>query len=116
MGRASRPKPERLAMKLVQIRTALNLSQNGMIRKMGLIDELLREEVSLFEHGVRVPPLPVLLEYARVANVYVDALIDDNADLPEPLPPRVKSDGVKKRRAAKATSNVLSRAASKRKK
>lgn len=97
MGRASRPKPVRLAGKLLQIRTALGLSQNGMIRQMGLVDELLREEISLFEHGVRVPPLPVLLGYARAANVYVDALIDDEMDLPEGLPARVKSEGTKKK-------------------
>lgn len=97
MGRASRPKPARLAGKLLQIRTALGLSQNGMIKRMGLTEELLREEVSLFEHGIRVPPLPVLLEYARAANVYVETLIDDKLDLPETLPPRVKSEGVKRK-------------------
>lgn len=97
MGRASRPKPSRLAEKVLQIRTDLGLSQNGMIRRMGLTDELLREEISLFEHGVRVPPLPVLLEYARAANVYVDALIDDEVDLPKKLPARAKSEGVRKK-------------------
>jgi len=40
MGRSSRPKPTRLAEKLVLIRTALGLSQNGIIRRMGLADEL----------------------------------------------------------------------------
>lgn len=94
MGRSSRPKPTRLAEKLLQIRTALELSQNGMIRQMGLTDALLREEISLFEHGVRVPPLPVMLEYARAANVYVDALIDDAVDLPERIPAKSKSEGV----------------------
>src|SRR5918992_2473123 len=101
MGRASRPKPSRLAEKVLQIRTDLGLSQNGMIRRMGLTDELLREEISLFEHGVRVPPLPVLLEYARAANVYVDALIDDTVDLPVGLPADSKTEGVRIRRAVK---------------
>jgi transcriptional regulator with XRE-family HTH domain len=95
MGRASRPKPLRLADKLLQIRTSLGLSQNGMIRKMGLVNDLVREEISLFEHGVRVPPLPVLLEYARAANVYVDALIDDKVDLPQELPSETKHEGIK---------------------
>jgi transcriptional regulator with XRE-family HTH domain len=105
MGRASQPKPARLAEKLLQIRSALELSQNGMIRRMGLTDELLREEISLFEHGVRVPPLPVLLEYARAANIYVEALIDDVVDLPEELPSNRKSEGIKRassKRIAKA--------------
>jgi transcriptional regulator with XRE-family HTH domain len=105
MGRASRPKPTRLSEKLLQIRAALGLSQNGLIRQMGLTDEVLREEISLFEHGIRVPPLPVLLEYARAANVYVDALIDDEVDLPAKLPARSKSEGVKgKKTARKAKS------------
>ena len=102
MGRSSRPKPVRLAEKLLRIRSALGLSQNGIIRHMGLTDELLREEISLFEHGIRVPPLPVLLEYARAANVYVDALIDDNVDLPQDLPTRTKSEGIKLKGTSKA--------------
>lgn len=110
MGRSSRPKPSRLAEKLLQIRTALGLSQNGMIRKMGLTDELLREEISLFEHGVRVPPLPVLLEYARAAHVYVDALIDDAVDLPEHLPAMSKTEGVKRTAVKKPPGAVSKRA------
>jgi transcriptional regulator with XRE-family HTH domain len=113
MGRASRPKPTRLAEKLVLIRAALGLSQNGMIRQMGLTDELLREEISLFEHGVRVPPLPVLLQYARAANVYVDALIDDAVDLPKDLPAGSKTEGVK---TAKTVSQGGRKSASKAKK
>lgn len=96
MGKASRPKPLRLAEKLLQIRTSLELSQNGMILRMGLGNSVVREEISQFEHGVREPPLPVLLEYARAANVYVDALLDDAADLPTELPARLKSEGVKR--------------------
>ena len=113
MGRASRPKPGRLAEKVLQIRTDLGLSQNGMIRRMGLTDELLREEISLFEHGVRVPPLPVLLEYARAANVYVDALIDDEVDLPEKLPARAKSEGVIKKLTDGTASDASLKASSK---
>lgn len=111
MGRASRPKPTRLAEKLVLIRAALRLSQNGLIRQMGLTDELLREEISLFEHGVRVPPLPVLLQYARAANVYVDALIDDYVDLPEDLPSKSKTEGVKTRPVTKTSSRADSKSA-----
>jgi hypothetical protein len=53
---------------------------------MGLADEMVREEVSLFERGVRVPPLPVLLQYARVAGICSDVLLDDSLDLPNKLP------------------------------
>lgn len=81
-----------------------------MIRQMGMTDELLREEISLFEHGVRVPPLPVLLEYARAANVYVDALIDDAVDLPEGLPAKSKTEGVKRTTVRKPPGAVSRRA------
>lgn len=96
MGRASRPKPARLTKKLVEIRKKLNLSQNGMVRQMGLAGELTREEISTFERGIRVPPLPVLLEYARAAGVYVDALIDDDVELPKKLPSTPKHEGIKR--------------------
>lgn len=96
MGKAPRPKPHHLAEKLVVIRTALGLSQNGMLRRLGLADEFGRNYISAFELGIREPPLPVLLEYARAANVFVEVLIDDGLDLPETLPCRKKSLGKKR--------------------
>jgi hypothetical protein len=65
---------------------------------MRLEDDLLREEISDFERGKRVPSLPVLLAYGRTAKVYVDALIDDDVDLPARLPSTSKSAGVKRKR------------------
>lgn len=94
MGRASRPKPKRLAEKLLQIRTALGLSQNQLIRRLGFVDEITQDYISAYERAVREPPLPVLLEYARAANAFVDVLIDDSLDLPEKLPSVSKSEGV----------------------
>lgn len=35
MGRGTRHKPRRLPEKLLQIRTALGLSQNGIVRRLG---------------------------------------------------------------------------------
>jgi transcriptional regulator with XRE-family HTH domain len=98
MGRATRPRPERLPEKLLLIRTALGLSQNGMIRRLGLVDDLTQDYISAYERGVREPPLPALLKYAQAAGVYVDTLIDDEVDLPEKLPCQPKHEGV--RRAA----------------
>jgi transcriptional regulator with XRE-family HTH domain len=94
MGRATRPKPKRLAEKLLQIRNSLGLSQNQLIRSLGLEGEITQDYVSAYERSVREPPLTVLLEYGRVANVYVDVLISDSLDLPERLPSRKKSEGV----------------------
>jgi transcriptional regulator with XRE-family HTH domain len=85
MGRGARQKPDRLAEKLLQIRIALGLSQNEMISRLGLTDELLREEISAFELGKRQPPLRVLLEYARSVGISTDVLIDDEMNLPEKL-------------------------------
>ena len=102
MGRQPIPRPEHLAKKLKQIREGLGLSQNELIQKMGLSDFLLREEISDFERGRRVPSLPVLLEYAHVAGVYMDALVDDQLDLPHRLPCSPKHEGVRKRASRKA--------------
>jgi transcriptional regulator with XRE-family HTH domain len=86
MGRASRQKPERLGEKLLRIRTSLGLSQDGMLRRLGLADEYGRHYVSGFERGEREPPLPVLLRYSEIARVWINALVDDSVDLPEKLP------------------------------
>jgi transcriptional regulator with XRE-family HTH domain len=97
MGSAARRKPERLAEKLLAIRASLGLSQNGIIRRIGFDDALSQAEVSMFERGIRVPPLPVILEYARAANVYVEVLIDDALDLPAKIPSRQKHEGTRRR-------------------
>src|SRR5215217_3955806 len=94
MAKASRKKPERLAEKLLEIRQKLGLSQNGLIRSLGLAEELEQDYISKFERGVLVPPLHVLLAYAEAANVWVEALIKDSVDLPEALPSPKKHEGV----------------------
>lgn len=92
MGKAARQRPARLAEKLVAMRTALGLSQNGMVRRLGLEGELLREDISRFERGVGgEPPLGILLRYARAISTtgrgeFLEVLIDDEMDLPERLP------------------------------
>lgn len=101
MGRASRPRPLRLAEKLLQVRAALGLSQNGMIRRLGFVEEITQDYISAYERGIREPPLPVLLQYARAANVLVEVLIDDELELPEELPPSVRSEGIKMNSASK---------------
>jgi transcriptional regulator with XRE-family HTH domain len=98
MGRAARQKPRRLAEKLVEIRRKLDLSQNELISRMGLNDEITREEISSFERGIRVPPLPVLLCYSRAAAVYMDVLVDDELDLPETIPSSFKHEGIPRAR------------------
>lgn len=86
MGKRTRQRPKRLPKKLLQIRRKLALSQNEMVRKLGLADEIARDYISKYERGTLEPTLIVLLEYARVAGICVDALIDDKLDLPAKLP------------------------------
>ncbi len=90
MGSRPRPKPERLAEKLLQIRLALDLSQDGMLARLELGESHFRSAVSGYELGTREPPLPVLLKYARLAGVCLDVLVDDELDLPEKLPAKAK--------------------------
>jgi transcriptional regulator with XRE-family HTH domain len=106
MGQASRTAPQRLAEKLVQIRLALELSQNELIRRMDLEAELTQARVSAFERSVREPPLLVLLSYARVAGVYVDVLIDDELELPARLPARPTSEGTRRKNASRSKSKA----------
>ena len=98
MGSAARRKPRRLAEKLLEIRVGLGLSQNRLIRQMGFSDNLTQAQVSMFERGIRQPSLPILAAYAKAANVYIEALITDEVDLPRRLPAESKSEGSKRRR------------------
>ena len=83
-----RPRPVRLAEKLLQIRTALGLSQNELIARLGL--ELTQNRISGYELGRNEPTLDVLLRYARVAGVCLERLVDDELDLPDVLPAKTK--------------------------
>jgi transcriptional regulator with XRE-family HTH domain len=110
MGKAARERPARLAEKLVAIRKALNLSQNEMVRRLGLDGRLIREDISRFERGVGgEPPLDVLLRYARAISTtgrgeFLEAIIDDELDLPSKLPsePRILVAKRKKRTTIKS--------------
>ena len=98
MGKRARMRPNRLAEKLLQIREALGLSQSEMLWRLGYEAEMVAARISEFELGKNEPPLPVLLAYARAANVIADVLIDDELDLPAKLPSAKKHEGVKRRR------------------
>jgi transcriptional regulator with XRE-family HTH domain len=81
---------ERLAEKLRAIREALGLSQNELIRHLGLEDLIYQSNVSGYETGEREPPLPILLKYAHAAGVCLDVLANDELDLPAKLPSKPK--------------------------
>jgi transcriptional regulator with XRE-family HTH domain len=58
-----------------------------MIERLGpAAKALYPASISQYESGKREPPLRVLLQYARAGGVPVDMLVDDEQNLPQPLP------------------------------
>ena len=83
-NKSSRGIPLRLAEKLKQVRTSLGLSQKEISSRLEFQDariHITRSSISRYELGKREPPLLVLYAYARLANVSMNALIDDALDL-----------------------------------
>jgi len=52
--------------------------------------KIVASQISEFETGKREPSLIVVLQYARLANVCADILIDDKLDLPDKIPAKPK--------------------------
>lgn len=92
-----RPKPARLAEKLLQIRNALGLSQTEMLKRLGVEDLIEYHSISKYELGKREPLLTILLQYARLAGVHMEALVDDELDLPERLPASTDHEEIKRK-------------------
>ena len=97
MGSARRPRPARLPEKLLAIRNQLKggLSQNELIRELGLEKEIEQERISKYERGVLDPPWFVLCAYADLANIWLEVLVKDDVDLPSKLPSKEKSEGTR---------------------
>jgi transcriptional regulator with XRE-family HTH domain len=74
-----RRQPKKLARKLLTIRQRLGVSQTEMARLLKL--EISYTAVSAYELGTREPDLLTLLQYARVAGISTDVLIDDKMKL-----------------------------------
>lgn len=103
MGRSRRRRPQRLGEKLIQIRQALDLSQEAMVDRLEDNDGLTQTSISGYELGDREPPLTVLLSYARLANVHLEVLADDKLDLPEGIPSRKTHSGIVRKASSKRT-------------
>lgn len=97
MGQKARMKPEYLPEKLLRIRNALGLSQSEMLSRLGFDEVLDYKRISQFELGNTEAPLPVLLQYARIAGVHLEDLVDDELDLPDNLPSTVRYQGRKRK-------------------
>src|SRR6185436_13488274 len=92
MGHARR-RPQRLAQKLRQIRTTLGLSQAELHRALGVEEDIQYTRISDYELDKNEPSLIVLLEYARVAGVHLEEIVDDRLELPARIPGKVKYEG-----------------------
>ena len=81
-GSKRRPRPKKLAGKLLAIRQHLGLTQPEMAQRLGKIpsppDGAM---ISRYERDEREPSLFALLAYARIAGVTVDVLINDKMKL-----------------------------------
>jgi transcriptional regulator with XRE-family HTH domain len=87
MGRSQRPRPKHLGSKLAQIRSALGLTLEEMVRRLNYSDSpLYPSNIFEFEKNKREPPLMVLVKYGEVAGVCTDVLIRDDLELSVKLP------------------------------
>lgn len=92
-----RPRPERLAEKLRKIRLGLGLSQTQMLSHLEMQERLHYGRISEYESGKREPTLMTILQYARVAGVHMEDIVDDELDLPPKLPGNVRYQGLKRK-------------------
>jgi transcriptional regulator with XRE-family HTH domain len=79
MGQKPRPKPKRLAAKLLAIRKVLGASQSQMAQLLQL--EVSYSRVSEYERGVREPTLMILLSYSQLAGIRLEKIINDAISL-----------------------------------
>jgi transcriptional regulator with XRE-family HTH domain len=82
MGHA-RNRPKRLAEKLKQIRAALGLSQWEIAERLSERAEvkITSKNISKYERDRSVPFIEVVLAYARLANVEMNEIVDDDLEL-----------------------------------
>ena len=96
MGRISRLLylPKRLGGKLFLIRRSLNRTQSEMLEELnqhGDFSTLTQNVISDYEKNRREPPPLVLYAYAKIANVYIEVLVDDEIELPDKIPAAKKA-------------------------
>jgi transcriptional regulator with XRE-family HTH domain len=78
-----RHRPNLLAEKLLQIRKALGLSQKEMAERLGERAglKITYRNVSKYERDKSVPYIEIVLAYARLANVEMNQIVDDDLEL-----------------------------------
>jgi transcriptional regulator with XRE-family HTH domain len=73
----------------------LIISQHYRLHQ-SLEDQIDYTAISKYELGKNEPPLMILLQYARSAGVHMEALVDDELELPEKLPASVKQEEIRR--------------------
>lgn len=86
MGSKPQFRPIHLGRKLRQIRLGFGLTQAEILEPLGAEKYLTSSRISEYETGTRQPSLGILLAYARLAQIHLEILIDDEATLPDRLP------------------------------
>ena len=74
-----RAKPKHLSAKLRAVRKRLGLSQSQLAARLSFDVE--NGRISDYELGKRQPNVLILLDYARVAGIHIDDLVDDGVNL-----------------------------------
>ena len=90
-----RNRPDRLAEKLLQIRKALGLTQKEMAERLSKKArvKISYTNVSKYERDKSVPYIEIVLAYARLANVEMNQIVDDDLDIePTEWPEFIEAD------------------------
>ncbi len=83
MGASPRVRPERLALKLGQVREKLGLTQVEIAVELSDKAVVVTDkDISKWEKGERDPSLVVVLRYSRLIKVPMEVFADDKLDLP----------------------------------
>jgi transcriptional regulator with XRE-family HTH domain len=90
-----RNRPDRLAEKLLQIRQALGLTQREMAERLseraGV--KITHRNISTYERDKSVPFIEIVLAYARLANLEMNHIVDDDLDVePSEWPEFIEAD------------------------
>jgi transcriptional regulator with XRE-family HTH domain len=90
--------PKRLGAKLHQIRSALDLTQEEMLKLLDLPPVITQSTISAYERNAKLPPYFVLARYGDIANIWIDVLIRDSLDLPTRIPTtsKLKHGGIER--------------------
>ena len=72
-------RPKRLGAKLRAVRQHLGVSQTGMMRLLNI--NCCYTRISEFERGKRQPNILTILAYAKLADICMSDLVDDEAEL-----------------------------------